>query len=246
MKLFGLNITRSRSTPDTRHSSLVTRSFDPAAWVRGDDIEDNGGATLLSPYSQSAWVYIAVSVLAETVAQIPFRIARVPWSAERELTGGNGGNGEIKRKRQRQTKILGENILEHGAVVDLFEHPHPSMDRALFWEMVMTWRCLRGEFFILPRDAAAQPVELRSVGYRVSSEGRMSRIRRLITLSPDQFWHVVQGYELQGWRFTGAPMLSPIASQVLLPEEVIHSRSPNPFLFWRGMSQIGRASWRER
>src|SRR5207245_6463679 len=58
-----------------------------------------------------------------------------------------------------------------------------------------------------------------------------SSIRRLITLPPEQFWHVVQGYELQGWRFTGAPLMSPIASQVLLPEEIIHSRSPNPFLY---------------
>src|SRR5262249_28063543 len=32
--------------------------------------------------------------------------------------------------------------------------------------------------------------------------------------------------------------MSPIASQVLLPEEIIHSRSPNPFLYWRGMSPL--------
>jgi phage portal protein BeeE len=63
-------------------------------------------------------------------------------------------------------------------------------------------------------------------------------VRRLITLAPDNFWHMVQGYDLAGWRFTGAPMMSPIASQVLLPSEVIHSRAPNPYLYWRGLSPL--------
>jgi phage portal protein BeeE len=49
---------------------------------------------------------------------------------------------------------------------------------------------------------------------------------------------MVQGYDLAGWRFTGAPMMSPIASQVLLPGEVIHSRAPNPYLYWRGLSPL--------
>ena len=32
--------------------------------------------------------------------------------------------------------------------------------------------------------------------------------------------------------------MSPISSQVILPTEVIHGRSPNPYLYWRGMSPL--------
>src|SRR5258708_37328422 len=60
--------------------------LDPASWLRRDDFQDGEVARLLSPYSQSAWVYIAISVLAENVAQIPFRISRVPGSARKELS----------------------------------------------------------------------------------------------------------------------------------------------------------------
>src|SRR2546422_377864 len=68
--------------------SAVKQRFglDSAAWLRGEDIGEGEGAKLLSPYSQSAWVYIAISVLAENVAQIPFRISRLPASARREAT----------------------------------------------------------------------------------------------------------------------------------------------------------------
>src|SRR6266851_7318689 len=59
--------------------------LDPASWLRRDDFQDGEGARLLSPYSQSAWVYIAISVLAENVAQIPFRITRIPPSAKQDL-----------------------------------------------------------------------------------------------------------------------------------------------------------------
>jgi len=259
MKLLGLHITRaSRHQPSTPQPS--TRTANPTVWLRGNDYEDEGGAKLLSPYSQSAWVYIAVSVLAETVAQIPFRIARLPSSPSSSFSSSNffgaekpdrGGGGERGRGGFPLRRMLSESIIEHGPVVELFNHPHPTMDSALFWEMLMTWRCLRGEFFILPLDAADQPVNLRAVPRasrithhetRNAEHGtRTTPIRRMITLSPDHFWHIVQGYELEGWRFTGAPMMSPIPSQVLLPEEVIHSRSPNPFLYWRGFSPLSVA-----
>src|SRR6266568_5607820 len=158
--------------------------MDPAVWLRGDEAEAGEGARLLSPYSQSAWVYIAVSVLAETVAQIPFRIARLPASAARELRAAthnsafsafsavnllsaarelraatrnaqpalNSHSSLVKPAQEtaaadasRRKRILSENIIERGPVVELFERPHPTMDRALFWEMLMTWRALRGE-----------------------------------------------------------------------------------------------------
>src|SRR6266446_2424108 len=231
----------------SRFTHHVSRSaLDPALWLRGDEMDAGEGAKLLSPYSQSAWVYIAVSVLAENVAQIPFRISRIPRSAQRAspLRLGRGeGQGEVSPRSTLPSfhRILGENIIESGPVVELFERPHPTMDRGLFWEMLMTWKCLRGEFFILPLDEQDQPVDLSitpSLHHSNTPTTHRSPVRRLITLAPDQFWHIVEGYDLAGWRFTGAPLLSPIQSQVLLPSEVIHSRSPNPYLYWRGLSPL--------
>ena len=208
----------------------VGKSYSPAtqAFLNGTDIDDAGrGALMITPYAQSAWIYTAVSILAQSVAQIPFRISRV----------GSGNAKKVRALRMSADpkhrafvrRALGETIIEAGDVVDLFARPHPTMDSQLFWEMVVTWHSLRGEFFILPLDSADQPVDLKE---------RKPRVQRLITLAPEMFWHVVQGYDLTAWRYTGAPLMSPIASEMLLPGEVIHSRTPNPYLFWRGLSPL--------
>jgi len=229
-----------------RLAPQASRSVDPATWLRSDDHEPNRGAILHSPYSQSAWVYIAITALAETVAQIPFRIARIPNTSSSSSSSSSSSTTPLLHHSITPSlrRSLGEHLLEHGPVVDLFNHPHPTMSRTLFWEMLITWYCLRGEFFILPLDESDQPVHLTphsSSSFSSSSSSLSSvksPIRRLITLPPDQFWHIVQGYELAGWRFTGSPLSSPISSQVLLPEEIIHSRSPNPYLYWRGLSPL--------
>src|SRR6516165_9295230 len=87
----------------------------PGDWLRAADIETDGGAELRSPYSQSAWIYIAVSVLAETVAQVPFRIARIPRNAGKLLSGPRYQVSGQKMLR----RILGENLVESGPVVEL-------------------------------------------------------------------------------------------------------------------------------
>lgn len=203
-------------------------SPDMQAWVTGMDTpDDNQGAKLTSPYMQSAWVYVAVSVLAENLSQIPFRISRVSSGNEKRVRAWRGSSNPKQRAFCRRE--LGENLVESGDVVDLFECPHPTMGKTLFWEMVVTWDCLRGEFFILPLDEADGVVDLAE---------RSPKVRRMLTLPTELFWHMVVGYELQAWRYTGSPLLTPIPSEMLLPSEVIHSRSPNPYLYWRGMSPL--------
>lgn len=209
-------------------SSKTTLSPDMAAWVRAEDVDPQApGAKLTSPYAQSAWVYIAISRIAEKLASIPFRISRLSERDARRVralrTSTDG------RHRNFCRRALGGNIIESGDVVDLFNNPHPRMGRQLFWEMVATWNCLRGEFFIMPLDSADQPVNLAD---------RRPRIERLLTLPTELFWHIVQGYDLVAWRYTGSPLLTPVPSEILLPTEVIHSRMPNPYLFWRGMSPL--------
>lgn len=111
----------------------------------------------------------------------------------------------------------GEDILEEGKLIDLLKRPHPQLNKFQFYQLWITWLMLRGEAFIVPH---------------YHGNGR-ARLRRLVVLNPDQFQHVIDGNELAGWRYTGHTE-APLASQVLLPEEVIHSRFPNPYNFWRG------------
>jgi HK97 family phage portal protein len=111
------------------------------------------------------------------------------------------------------------------AAAKLFEHPHRHMDRFAFWELIVAWLCLRGEAFILP-----------------ILEGRATRVPdSLLVLSPDHFHEIIADGDLAGWRYTGSGPNSPIPSTVLLPEEVVHIRLPNPFHFWRGMSPLSVA-----
>ena len=112
------------------------------------------------------------------------------------------------------------------AAARLFEQPHPQVDRFAFWELVVGWLCLRGEVFVLPVKSGSAGVP------------RPTNVESLIILNPDQMREVVAGHELAGWSFTGSGANSPIPSTVLLPEEVIHIRLPNPFHLWRGMSPL--------
>jgi HK97 family phage portal protein len=219
---------------DTFHA-LAGKNYaspDIQSFLGGSDVEENAkGTKLVNPYAQAAWVYVAVSIIAQEVAKIPFRISKVSGNNARRVRALRGSADPAHRKFIK--RALNGDILESGDVVDLFNRPHPSMDRQLFWEMVVTWFALRGEFFVMPMDSADQPVDL---------SDRNPRIQRLIALAPELFWHMVTGYDLTGWRYTGSPLLTPVPSQMLLPSEVIHSRTPNPYLYWRGMSPLIVAS----
>lgn len=183
------------------------------AWVNGDDL-DRPQLKLNDPYGQSPWIFIAISVLAENLAHIPFRISR--------------------------SKRGADDVIESGPVIDLFENPHPSLTRTLFWQTLVSWEALRGEFFILPLDKTDRPMSLRSSPtHRLTdSPAHDSAIKSLLPLNPDHFQHIIQGNRLAGWRYNCRAPQQPMQSQVLLPEEVIHSRNFNPYTFWRGMSPL--------
>src|SRR5258706_12141765 len=169
------------------------RSVGPQSWLRGGDDDLRGGATLTSAYQQSVWVYSCIHTLAANVAQIPFRFSR----------------GQRK----------GEDLITTGPLVDLFNRPHPQLTRFGFWELYISWLCLRGEVFVVPVQVSRSE-------------------RRLLVLSPDHFQHVVQDHELVGWRYSGFGSQAPLESQVFLPDEVLHDKIPNPFNPWRGMSPL--------
>jgi len=97
------------------------------------------------------------------------------------------------------------------------------LNRFQFWELLVSWLKLRGEFFAVPTDDAF---------------GVGGQAKRMAILSPDQFEEVVRMSALEGWRYTAQGHESPLPTMALLPEDVISDRLANPFDFWRGMSPL--------
>src|SRR6266516_6539374 len=118
MKLFGINISVSRS-----HAPTLKRSFTPEQWLRGDDL-DSRSSTLSNAYQQVVWVYRAINVLAEQVANIPFL-----------FSAGDRGR---------------ESLITTGPLLDFYSRPAPGMNRFQYWEMRVIWLMLRGEYFRVP------------------------------------------------------------------------------------------------
>ena len=203
---FSFNLGSGSPDAPTLQRANPPTSSPAQAWLRGDDRYGISNSPLLvSPLQQSVWVYTAISALAQTVSAIPFRISQGDRS--------------------------GENILSKGPVVDLFNRPHPYLNRFRFWEFIVTWYCLRGEAFIVALDKADNILPI----------GRSHGPTSLLVLNPDRFRHIVENSELVGWRFTNSPLAGPLRSMDFLPEDVIHDFLPNPYLFWRGMSPLSVA-----
>src|SRR5882672_3677852 len=213
MKLFGFSITRSKPAPETK-------SFDPAAWLSGTDLKS--APSLANAYEQVVWVYRAVNVLAEQLANIPFLFS----------------SGERGR----------ENLITSGPLLDFYAHPHPHINSFQYWELRILWLMLRGECMRIPiysdnPHLDPQPLELREPNfpYALVEPRRPSRasrkLVRVLLVDPASFQHVIRDHQLAGWRYTGNAN-APIESQVFLPEEVWFEKLPNPFDFWRGMSPL--------
>ena len=210
MKFLGFNITRSSSAPITKSAA----ESDPAAWLRGEDTLVN--TTVLSnAYQQVVWVYRAINVLAEQVANIPFLFS----ASERGR----------------------ENLITSGPLLDFYDHPHAHMNRFQYWELRVIWLMLRGECFRIPiyEDSNSSPLAApklpREGGSMLHAPRRLSRI---LMLDPALFHHIIDDHQLVGWRYTGFGRNTPLESQIFLPEEVWFEKLPNPFDFWRGMPPL--------
>src|SRR5207245_4231276 len=98
-------------------------SFDPDAWLRGEESEP-AASVLSNTYQQVVWVYRAINVLAEQVANIPFL-----------FSAGDRGR---------------ETLITTGPLLDFYNHPHPQINRFQYWELRVIWLMLRGECFRVP------------------------------------------------------------------------------------------------
>jgi HK97 family phage portal protein len=133
MKLFGFNIKVSRAEPpltSAQHTSVQRGVYSPQEWLRGGEV--GGGTQLSNAYEQVVWVYRAINVLAEQVANVPF-----------VFSAGERGN---------------ENLITSGPLLDFYARPHPLMNRFQYWELRVIWLMLRGECFRMPiyQDAAGR------------------------------------------------------------------------------------------
>src|SRR5207249_1935691 len=127
MKIFGFNINRNLPAAVQKSSPVI------ADFLRGNDL-DRGGAVLTNAYQQVVWVYRAINVLAEQVANIPFLFSA----------------GERGR----------ETLITSGPLLDFYARPHPQINRFQYWELRIIWLMLRGECFRVPvyEDASASRI----------------------------------------------------------------------------------------
>jgi len=198
MKLFGFQFNRSS------RESLPTNSVaEPAgamesremsstaeAWLKGEDLD---GITLTNAYEQVAWVYRAINVLAEQVANVPFRFSRKEPDSEEQIT--------------------------HGPLVDFYARPHPQINRFQYWELRVIWLMLRGECFRIPifssahgrrrrleRIIIADPAHFQHVvqdnelmGWRYTGFGRNAPLTAQVLL-PEEVWFEKLPNPFNFWR----------------------------------------------
>ncbi len=144
MKILGFNIHISRN----RNSEAANRQSDAAQqkalfsaeeWLKGEDLT-YGGTTLSNAYEQVVWVYRAINVLAEQIANLPF-----------VFSAGERGR---------------ENLITSGPLFDFYNRPHPHLNRFQYWELRVLWLMLRGECFRIPTfesSAKGQRRKLKSI-----------------------------------------------------------------------------------
>lgn len=131
----------------------------------------------------------------------------------------------------------GEHRITSGPLLNFYAQPHPQLNRFQYWELRVIWLMLRGECFRVPIFESGSASQIYGL---TPSTGK--RLARVLLLDPARFQHVVQNHQLIGWRYNGLGPQAPLASQVLLPEEVWFERLPNPFDFWRGLSPLSVAA----
>jgi phage portal protein BeeE len=153
MKILGFNISRS-----SRDQAPVQKAF-PAVrdFLTGEDLE-RGGIALNSPYQQVVWVYRAINVLAEQIANIPFLFSA----------------GERGR----------ESLITSGPLLDFYARPHPQINRFQYWELRVIWLMLRGECFRIPIYEDARTGSLSSSGGEGRGEEAVTRTRSLARSLP--------------------------------------------------------------
>lgn len=159
---------------------------------RGDD---------LSAMGESGTLYGIISRLADAVSSVEWHMEDVSPGGKCELCGEAG-------------HVL---VTEPDPMLELWNHPNPHFDAALFRETIEQHIDLTGECYMVVVSVLGIPTELWPV-----RPDRMTPV-------PDRENYLI------GWVYTG-----PDGEKVpLLPEQVIQLRTPDPNDPYRGMGPLG-------
>jgi phage portal protein BeeE len=222
MKILGFNISISRSAKMVQATAEAVQQRSAGVsvqqWLKGEDL--NYPPSLANAYQQVVWVYRAINVLAEQVANVPFLFSSGPRGSE--------------------------NLITSGPLIDFYKQPHPQMDRFQYWELRVIWLMLRGECVRIPiySDPGSSTFNSAPGTHHsaLSPDSALrtphSALKEVLVLDPARFQHIVEDNRLMGWRYTGFGPEAPLASQVFLPEEVWFEKLPNPYDFWRGFPPL--------
>jgi HK97 family phage portal protein len=186
-----------------------TKSLDSLAMALRDSGSAVSNLSMHSAHQQSSWIYACTQALGEGVANIPFRFSA----------------------GQRR----GEDLIESGDMVDLFNNPHPLITRFDFWEMLMQWLMLRGQAFIVGLTDSGEVINWQFRG------GSAPKPTQLLILNPDRMRRDVRGGRLVGWYYTASGISEPMEGQYLLASEVIYHRLPLPGAFFDGCPPLSIA-----
>ncbi len=195
MNLFGFTISRQQPTPPVQRSV-------PNYLIWGDLFDSNHKPSLLNAYEQVVWVYRAINVLAEQVANMPFRFSHGPTGAE--------------------------DIITSGPLYDFYERPHPLLNGFQYWELRVIWLMLRGECFRLPvRDERGRLNRIlildperfehivrdhELVGWRYRDSRPDSPAQSQVLL-PEEVWHDKLANPFNFWRGLPPLALATVAAQ---------------------------------
>lgn len=122
-----------------KRSSISIRPGDPAAAeLFGVTARSNSGKRVTEDTALNiSTVFACVRILAETMATLPFQMM------ERKADGS-----EVE-------------VFDHPLVEMINDQPCPELSAFTFFEMMMTWLCLRGNAIAyIKRDGAGRPMEL--------------------------------------------------------------------------------------
>lgn len=147
------------------------------------------GISVNKPYSQSAVVYRAVRSIAENIPQAHYKV------------------------------FSGNDVVNNGPIVNLFNNPNGYMSRFELWEGIATYLNLSGEAFLFLN---------KSLGQRVGMSNSIPA--EILLIDPRYMKQVIEKDELVGWIFNGK---MPIELN-----EVIHLKLFNPYNPIRGLSPI--------
>ena len=198
MKLFGFNISRSQPAQEKSISPELQ------AWLTGDS-HDPAGSTLSNAYQQMAWVYSAVNVLAQQVANVPFL-----------FSAGDRGR---------------ENLITTGPLPTFYSRPHPYINRFEYWELRVMYLMLRGECFRIPIYSSSIPKrrlervlildpahfhhiveDHELVGWRYTGFGHQTPIESQVFL-PSEVWFEKLPNPFNFWRGMAPLLVAEIAAR---------------------------------